>query len=80
MQMSDAVEVVQVAGSTQANQKLAEGWMLLAVVPNANNNGQSHVAYVLGKPAAPAIEEPRAPSARTIEALAAAKEAMGHIE
>lgn len=51
MQMSEAAEVVQVAGSTAANQKLAEGWKLLAVVPHANNAGQSHVAYVLGKPA-----------------------------
>lgn len=51
MQMSDAVEVVQVAGASAANEKLSEGWKLLAVVPNANNAGRSHVAYVLGKPA-----------------------------
>ncbi|MCE1004521.1 hypothetical protein [Pseudomonas sp. NMI1173_11] len=50
MQMSDAVEVVQVAGSTQANEKLAEGWKLLAVVPSENATGKAHVAYVLGKP------------------------------
>lgn len=49
MQMSDAVEVVQVAGASQANKKLAEGWTLLAVVPSANNSGLAHVAYVLGK-------------------------------
>lgn len=49
MQMSDAVEVVQVAGATNANKKLAEGWTLLAVVPSANNAGAAHVAYVLGK-------------------------------
>ncbi|WP_434625323.1 hypothetical protein J3P84_19665 [Pseudomonas sp. Z1-29] len=50
MQISDAVEVVQVAGPTNANQKLAEGWTLLAVVPGANAEGKPHVAYVLGKP------------------------------
>ncbi|WP_349987437.1 hypothetical protein ABMQ39_06630 [Pseudomonas alloputida] len=50
MQMSDAVELVQVAGSTQANEKLAEGWKLLAVVPSENATGKAHVAYVLGKP------------------------------
>jgi hypothetical protein len=49
MQMSEAAEVVQVAGATSANKKLAEGWTLLAVVPNANNSGLAHVAYVLGK-------------------------------
>lgn len=51
MQISDAVEVVQVAGASSANKKLAEGWTLLAVVPSANNAGLAHVAYVLGKPA-----------------------------
>lgn len=50
MQMSDAEEVVQVAGSTQANEKLSEGWKLLAVVPSENASGKAHVAYVLGKP------------------------------
>jgi hypothetical protein len=49
MQMSEAAEVVQVAGAAQANKKLDEGWTLLAVVPNANNTGVAHVAYVLGK-------------------------------
>ncbi|MGZ0703329.1 hypothetical protein ACXM5Z_13755 [Pseudomonas piscis] len=49
--MSDVVEVVQVVGAASANKTLAEGWKLLAVVPNANNAGVSHVAYVLGKPA-----------------------------
>lgn len=52
MKMSDAIEVVQVAGATNANEKLAEGWKLLAVVPSANSSGQPHVAYVLGKPSA----------------------------
>ncbi|WP_162770520.1 hypothetical protein [Pseudomonas abietaniphila] len=53
MQMSDAVQVVQVAGANAANEKLADGWKLLAVVPNANGEGKAHVAYVLGKPRAP---------------------------
>lgn len=52
MQMSEAAEVVQVAGAAAANQKLNDGWTLLAVVPNANAEGKAHVAYVLGKPAA----------------------------
>lgn len=82
MQMHEVGEVVQVAGATSANAKLNEGWKLLAVTSagNGQSDGKTFVWYVLGKPAAPAIEEPRAPSARTIEALAAAKEAMGHIE
>ena len=50
MQMSDAGEVIQVAGYGNANTKLQEGWVLLAVVSNANNQGQAHVAYVLGRP------------------------------
>lgn len=49
MQMSDAVEVVQVTGAGNANDKLKEGWTLLAVVPGANTEGKPHVAYVLGK-------------------------------
>lgn len=43
-------EVVQVNGPERANQKLAEGWELLAVVPAQDGNGQVCVAYVLGKP------------------------------
>ncbi|HGM4965932.1 TPA: hypothetical protein ACKP0L_004267 [Pseudomonas putida] len=50
MQMSDAGEVMQVAGYGRANELLQEGWFLLAVVPHSNNQGQAHVAYVLGKP------------------------------
>lgn len=62
MQMSEAAEVVQVAGAAQANKKLDEGWTLLAVVPNANNVGVAHVAYVLGKPErGPEREEVPAP-------------------
>ena len=49
MQISEAVEVVQVVGAGNANKKLAEGWKLLAVVPSADNIGLAHVAYVLGR-------------------------------
>lgn len=64
MQMSEAGEVVQVAGETAANQKLAQGWSLLAVVPSANSTGVAHVAYVLGKakaaPVSPLMEQVQA--------------------
>lgn len=50
MQMSEAAEVVQVTGETSANQKLAEGWTLLAMVPSTNKSGLADVAYVLGRP------------------------------
>lgn len=51
--MSDALVVLQVAGATAANQKLSEGWKLLAVVQGANNEGKVHAAYVPGKSATP---------------------------
>ncbi|WP_434987468.1 hypothetical protein [Pseudomonas protegens] len=53
MQMSDVVEVVQVAGAANANKKLAEGWKLLAVTGAGNGQEEGHtfVWYVLGKPA-----------------------------
>lgn len=52
MQMNDAVEVVQVAGATNANKKLEEGWVLLAVTSagNGDGSGNTFVWYVLGKP------------------------------
>lgn len=50
--MSDAVEVVQVAGTSNANAKLAEGWKLFAVLPGkVQGTGFVVVMYVLGKPA-----------------------------
>lgn len=52
MQMSEAGEVKQVGGAVSANELLAEGWTLLAVVPCASSTGQAYVAYVLGKPRA----------------------------
>ncbi|MFL1480909.1 MULTISPECIES: hypothetical protein [Pseudomonas] len=33
MQIHEAAEVVQIVGDTDANEKLAQGWKLLAVVP-----------------------------------------------
>lgn len=57
MEGRDVGLVVQVNGPEQANQKLAEGWELLAVVPAQDANGQVCVAYVLGKPR-PKVEEP----------------------
>ncbi|WP_027925906.1 hypothetical protein [Pseudomonas sp. URMO17WK12:I12] len=82
MQMSEAVEVIQVAGASSANTKLAEGWKLLAVTSagNGQNDGKTFVWYVLGKPSAPAAQAPRSPSARTIEAMAAAQEALKDVE
>lgn len=52
MQMSDAVEVTQVAGAASANKKLADGWILLAVTSagNGDESGNTFVWYVLGKP------------------------------
>lgn len=82
MQMSEAVEVVQVAGASSANNMLAEGWKLLAVTSagNGQNNENTFVWYVLGKPAAPDAHAPRAPSARESEALAAAENALKGLE
>ncbi|MGE8457242.1 MAG: hypothetical protein ACN6OY_11820 [Pseudomonas alloputida] len=50
MQAHDVGEVVQAIGPAAANQKLAEGWSLLAVVPVQTGGAVVQVAYVLGKP------------------------------
>lgn len=53
MQMSDAVEVVQMFGTERVNQHLAEGWKLLAVVASTYGDGKDNTlrpCYVLGKP------------------------------
>lgn len=58
MQISDAVEVIEVHGHVAANEKLTEGWTLLAVIPATNpSHGAGYGVYVLGKPAAPIQEE-----------------------
>lgn len=49
MQLSDVKQVSQVVGTSNANEKLKEGWVLLAVVPATLNNGNSSAMYVLGK-------------------------------
>lgn len=51
MQISDAVEVLEVRTQKEANTKLKEGWSLLAVIPGATGGtGSTYVIYVLGKP------------------------------
>jgi len=50
MQLSDAGEVVEVVGDNHANELLAGGWKLLAVVPGGEPNAKLVVTYVLGKP------------------------------
>lgn len=82
MQMSEAVEVVQVAGAGNANNKLAEGWKLLAITSAGNglSDGKTFVWYVLGKPAAPSVQEPQTPSTQATEAIAAAKETFKSVE
>lgn len=51
MQMHEAAEVVQVVGDTNANEKLADGWKLLAVLPGlpSGSSNSTSVIYVLGK-------------------------------
>jgi hypothetical protein len=59
MQLSDAVEVIEVAGIFGVNEKLAEGWTLLAVVPGADHAGRAQVTYVMGKPKPSAQPDPQ---------------------
>ena len=51
MQMHEAAEVTQVVGDKHANEKLAEGWKLLAVIPGVGQGSSlsTSVIYVLGK-------------------------------
>ena len=52
MQMHQVGEVTQVIGALNANNKLAEGWTLLAVVSGkVVGTENSSVVYVLGKQA-----------------------------
>lgn len=50
MQISDAVEVIEVHGYEAANEKLSDGWKLLTVLPAVNPNGRVYGVYVLSKP------------------------------
>lgn len=49
MTFENVSEVVEAWGAEQANERLAEGWTLLAVVQGTVPEGNSHVKYVLGK-------------------------------
>ena len=53
MNFDDVSEVVEAWGSEQANDLLADGWKLLAVVQGTVPDAESHIKYVLGKPASP---------------------------
>ncbi|MBA6068077.1 hypothetical protein [Pseudomonas mosselii] len=52
MQLHEAGEVVQVVGHGNANQRIKDGWVLLAVtsVSDGSEMNRQVVAYVLGKP------------------------------
>lgn len=50
MQISDAVEVIEVHGHEAANEKLVVGWTLLAVLPaKSPSHGGAYGVYVMGK-------------------------------
>ncbi|MFN3355317.1 MAG: hypothetical protein ACK418_04765 [Pseudomonas sp.] len=49
MQLSEVKQVKQVVGESNANARLKEGWILLAVVAAHVPNGTSSAMYVLGK-------------------------------
>lgn len=54
MQMSEAAMLTEVEGIREANEKLAEGWRLLAVtVKTSPANNEQYTHFVLGKPAEP---------------------------
>lgn len=50
MEHIDVEKVVQVDGPERANEKLALGYTLLAIVPAMEPTGRTYVAYVLGMP------------------------------
>lgn len=49
MQLSEVGSLLEARGSKEANEKLADGWELLAVVPGIVPDATSHVIYVLGR-------------------------------
>jgi len=50
MEIYETKKVVHVIGDEAANEKLAEGWKLLAVMPAEKNGaGGTSVIYVFGK-------------------------------
>lgn len=50
MQLHEAAEIMTAPNNALANEKLAEGWKLLAV-STQGKGGDVHPCYVLGKPA-----------------------------
>lgn len=50
MKLSDAGVIVEALSANEANQKLREGWTLIAVVSTAHPSGEIHPCYVFGKP------------------------------
>ncbi|MFJ7793295.1 hypothetical protein [Pseudomonas sp. NPDC096950] len=52
MQMHEAGQVLEVFNQDEANERLAEDWRLLAVLPGAprGSSNSTSVIYVLGKP------------------------------
>lgn len=65
MEQIEVEKVVQVDGPDQANEKLALGYSLLAVVPAINRAGTPYVAYVLGMPKS----RTQAPQGKSLEEL-----------
>jgi hypothetical protein len=49
MQLSQAAKVTEALSVNEANQKIREGWTLLAVVTTSHPSGELHPCYVLGK-------------------------------
>lgn len=50
MTFENVGEVVEAWGTEKANELLADGWTLLAVVQGLVPEAASHIKYVLGKP------------------------------
>ena len=60
MRISEAAQVLEVFSEDEANERLAEGWRLLAVLPGTprGSSNRASVVYVLGKPAQLASQLP----------------------
>lgn len=65
MKMSEAAMLTEVEGIREANEKLAEGWRLLAVtVKTSPANNEQYTHFVLGKLAEPTSSGGLFPPAR----------------
>ncbi|WP_033833838.1 hypothetical protein [Pseudomonas syringae] len=51
MQLSEAAVLYEADSLTEANQKISEGWLLLAVLATTRPNGSALPCYILGRPA-----------------------------